>query len=36
MVPVLGRDKTEAAIRQLNGLDQVGDVGELIRSVLTV
>jgi 2-methylcitrate dehydratase PrpD len=36
MVPVLGREKTEAAIRQLNGLEQVGDVRELIRSVLTV
>jgi 2-methylcitrate dehydratase PrpD len=36
MVPILGRERTEAAIRQLNGLEQVGDVGELVRSVLTV
>jgi 2-methylcitrate dehydratase PrpD len=36
MVPVLGAERTEAAIRQLNGLEQVGDVAELVRSVLTV
>lgn len=36
MAPVLGAERTEAAIAQLNRLEQVGDVGELIRSVLTV
>ena len=36
MGPVLGAERTEAAIRQLNGLEQVGDVAELVRSVLTV
>src|SRR5208282_2450097 len=36
MGPVLGAERTEAAIRQLNGLEQVGDVSELVRSVLTV
>ncbi len=35
MGPVLGAERTEAAIRQLNGLEQVGDVAELVRSVLT-
>lgn len=35
MGPVLGAERTEAAIRKLNGLEQVGDVAELIRSVLT-
>jgi 2-methylcitrate dehydratase PrpD len=36
MGPVLGADRTEAAIRQLNALEQVGDVAELVRSALTV
>ena len=36
MGPVLGAERTEAAIRQLNRLEQVGDVAELVRSVLTV
>ena len=36
MVPVLGRDRTEAAIQQLNRLEQSSDVGELVRSFLTV
>jgi 2-methylcitrate dehydratase PrpD len=36
MVPVLGPQRTEAAIRQLNQLEQVLDMSELIRSVLTV
>lgn len=36
MAPVLGAERTEAAIRQFNGLEQVADVGELVRSVLTV
>lgn len=36
MAPVLGTQRTDAAIRQLNSLEQVGDVGELVRSVLTV
>ncbi len=36
MGPVLGAERTEAAIRQLNGLEKVGDVAELVRSVLTV
>jgi 2-methylcitrate dehydratase PrpD len=36
MSPVLGGARTEAAIRQLNGLEQVGDVALLVRSVLTV
>jgi 2-methylcitrate dehydratase PrpD len=36
MTPVLGSERTEAAIRQLNGLEQVEDVGALVRSVLTV
>jgi 2-methylcitrate dehydratase PrpD len=36
MGPVLGAKLTDAAIRQLNGLEQVRDVAELIRSVLTV
>lgn len=35
MGPVLGAERTEAAIRQLNELERVGDVGELVRSVLT-
>jgi 2-methylcitrate dehydratase PrpD len=36
MAPVLGAERTESAIRQLDRLEQVGDVGELVRSVLTV
>jgi 2-methylcitrate dehydratase PrpD len=36
MSPVLGAERTEAALRQLNALDQVTDVAELLRSVLTV
>jgi hypothetical protein len=36
MGPILGAERTEAAIRQLNGLEQVGDVAGLVRSVLTV
>jgi 2-methylcitrate dehydratase PrpD len=36
MAPVLGAERTDAAILQLNRLEQVGDVGKLIRSVLTV
>jgi 2-methylcitrate dehydratase PrpD len=36
MGPVLGSQRTEAAIRQLNALEQVRDVGELVRSVLTI
>jgi 2-methylcitrate dehydratase PrpD len=36
MVPVLGTERTEAAIRQFNALEQERDVGELVRSVLTV
>jgi 2-methylcitrate dehydratase PrpD len=35
MGPVLGDKRTEAAIVQLNGLEQVGDVAEFVRSVLT-
>ncbi len=35
MGPVLGAARTEAAIRQLNELERVGDVGELVRSCLT-
>lgn len=34
MGPVLGAERTEAAIRQLNGLERVRDVAELVRSVL--
>jgi 2-methylcitrate dehydratase PrpD len=34
MVPVLGRERSEAAIRQLNALEEVKDVGELVRSSL--
>ena len=36
MGPVLGAERTEAAIRQLNGLEKVADVAELVRSCLTV
>ncbi len=36
MGPVLGATRTEAAIQQLNALDKVADVGELVRSLLTV
>ena len=36
MVPVLGPERTEAAIRQLNRLEQVSDVRDLVRSVLTI
>jgi 2-methylcitrate dehydratase PrpD len=36
MGPVLGAERTEAAIRRLNALERVDDVGELVRSVLTV
>jgi len=36
MVPVLGAQRTEAAIRQLNSLEQTVNVGELVRSGLTV
>ncbi|HKE39241.1 MAG TPA: MmgE/PrpD family protein [Casimicrobiaceae bacterium] len=35
MVPVMGSQRTEAAIRQLNQLEQVEDMSELIRSVFT-
>jgi len=36
MVPVLGRERSETAIRRMNDLEQVRDVGELVRAVLTV
>ncbi len=36
MGPTLGAERTAAAIRQLNALEQVRDVAELVRSVLTV
>jgi 2-methylcitrate dehydratase PrpD len=36
MGPVLGAERTEAAIRRLNELERVDDVGELVRSILTV
>ena len=36
MGPVLGAERTEAALRRLNALEQVSDVAELVRSVLTV
>ena len=36
MTPVLGVERTEAAIRQFNALERVGDVAELVRSYLTV
>jgi 2-methylcitrate dehydratase PrpD len=36
MGPVLGSQRTEAAIRQFNALEQVKDVGEVVRSVLTI
>jgi hypothetical protein len=35
MGPVLGAERTEAAIGQLNALEQAGDVAELVRSFLT-
>jgi 2-methylcitrate dehydratase PrpD len=34
MGPVLGRERTEAAIKQVNELERVRDVGELVRSAL--
>jgi 2-methylcitrate dehydratase PrpD len=36
MGPVLGAERTEAAIRQLSVLEETHDVAELVRSVLTV
>jgi len=36
MGPVLGTERTDAVIRKLNELERVGDVGELVRSILTV
>jgi 2-methylcitrate dehydratase PrpD len=36
MGPVLGAERTAAALRQINGLERVDDVAELVRSVLTV
>ena len=36
MGPVLGAERTEAAIRRLNELESEGDVSELVRAVLTV
>lgn len=36
MAPVPGAKRIEAVILQFNQLDQVGDVGKLIRSVLKV
>ena len=36
MTPVLGARRTEDAIRRLNGLEAEDDVGELVRSTLTV
>ena len=36
MTPVLGAKRTEAAVRDLNALEQVRDVGALVRSFLTV
>jgi 2-methylcitrate dehydratase PrpD len=36
MTPVMGAERTEAAIRQLNALEQVSDVATLVRSYLTV
>ena len=34
MGPVLGAERTEAAIRRLNELERAGDVAELVRSCL--
>jgi hypothetical protein len=36
MGPVLGAERTEAAIRRLNALEREDEVGALVRSVLTV
>jgi 2-methylcitrate dehydratase PrpD len=36
MAPVLGAKRAEAVILEFNRLDQVSDVGQLVRSVLTV
>ena len=36
MGPVLGAERTDAAIRKLNELERAGDVGELVRSMLAV
>jgi 2-methylcitrate dehydratase PrpD len=36
MGPVLGAERSEAAIRQLNRLEQAGDVADLVGSVLTL
>jgi 2-methylcitrate dehydratase PrpD len=36
MGPVLGAERTEAAIRRFNELERVDDVAELVRSVLTL
>jgi 2-methylcitrate dehydratase PrpD len=36
MAPVLGSKRTNAIIQEFNGLERVGDVSKLIRSVLTV
>jgi 2-methylcitrate dehydratase PrpD len=36
MGPVLGAERSEAAIRQLNRLEQASDVADLVGSVLTL
>jgi 2-methylcitrate dehydratase PrpD len=36
MEPVLGSRRTEAIIRRVNALEEVGNMRELVRSLLTV
>jgi 2-methylcitrate dehydratase PrpD len=36
MAPVLGAERTDALIQRINALEEVGDMRELVRSLLTV
>jgi 2-methylcitrate dehydratase PrpD len=36
MAPVLGAERTDTLIQRINALEAVGDVRELVRSLLTV
>jgi hypothetical protein len=35
MVPVLGVERTDTLIQRINVLEEVGNVGDLVRSLLT-
>jgi hypothetical protein len=36
MAPILGAERTDRLIQRMNALEEVGDMRELVRSLLTV